>query len=65
MTDVILVFKDFKFNPGIFNSPWAKENGFQKYHYYWLLKKFDFPVPIILTLLFNKIKNVKLKRQRR
>lgn len=27
MSGIILAFKDFKFNLGILNSPWAKENG--------------------------------------
>ncbi|MFY9177019.1 MAG: ABC transporter permease subunit [Caldicoprobacterales bacterium] len=76
MGGIIIAFKDFKIAEGIFGSPWAglhwfkmlfSNSQFTRVLYntiYISLSKlvFGFPMPIILAIMINEVKNVPLKR---
>lgn len=76
MYGVIIAFKRFKPNLGIMASPWIGLQNFKRFFndiYFWRLIKntftisflslvFSFPMPIILALLLNEVKNLKFKK---
>ncbi|MBQ8232228.1 MAG: sugar ABC transporter permease [Lachnospiraceae bacterium] len=76
MYGIIIAFKDFRLNLGYFDSPWVGFENFKRlFSSYWfpiILKNtltlsilsliIGFPIPIILALLVNEIKNEKIKR---
>ncbi len=76
MYGVIVAFKDFKYNLGILGSPFVGLANFEKLFrtpaFFAVLKNtiiislgrllFCFPVPVILALLLNELKNQVLKR---
>ena len=47
-----LAFKTFRYDCGVLGSPWC---GFEKI-------VFQFPIPIIIAILINEIKNEKSKK---
>lgn len=57
MYGIIIAFKDFRLNLGYFDSPWVGFENFKR-----LFSSYWFPIPIILALLVNEIKNEKIKR---
>lgn len=73
---ITLAFRDYRFDLGIFRSPWAGMKYFKQFFNYfefWTLIKntlsisalkfvIGFPFPIILALSLNEIKNTKFKR---
>lgn len=72
----IIAFKEFKLSKGIFNSPWVGFKYFEKLmkskEFIQVFKNtlvisimnlcFSFPVPIIMSLMINEVKNNKMKR---
>lgn len=76
MYGIIIAFKDFSFRKGIWGSDWAGLENFQRlFRSPWfpvILKNtlvisllsivLTFPIPIILALLVNEIKNGKVKK---
>lgn len=76
MYGIIIAFKDYNIAKGITDSPWAGVHHFQKFlfdPYFWKLVRntiminvyeliFAFPAPIILALLLNELKSVKMKK---
>lgn len=72
----IIAFKEFKLAKGIFNSPWVGFKYFEKLmkskEFIQVFKNtlvisimnlcFSFPVPIIMSLMINEVKNNKMKR---
>jgi putative aldouronate transport system permease protein len=77
MAGLVIAFKDFNFSQGIFGSPWIGIRNFkfiftQNYAFYSLLANtllinfykliFGFPVPIIIALMLNEIRNARLKK---
>lgn len=72
----IIAFKEFKLSKGIFNSPWVGFKYFEKLmkskEFNQVFKNtllisimnlcFSFPVPIIMSLMINEVKNNKMKR---
>lgn len=76
MYGIILAFKKFMYNKGIMGSPWVGLENFRmlfKNADFWNAVKntviisfgkiiFGFPVPIILALLLNELKNAKFKK---
>lgn len=72
----IIAFKEFKLSKGIFNSPWIGFKYFEKLmkskEFIQVFKNtllisimnlcFSFPVPIIMSLMINEVKNNKMKR---
>lgn len=71
-----IAFKDYSLFKGIKGSPWIGFENFRTFfkspHFYRVLKNtlminaygllFGFPIPIILALLFNEVKNEKFKK---
>ncbi len=71
-----IAFKDYSLFKGIKGSPWIGFENFRIFfkspHFYRVLKNtlminaygllFGFPIPIILALLFNEVKNEKFKK---
>lgn len=76
MYGATLAFKDYKYNLGIWGSPWVglkHVNKFISSPEFWTVIKntliisglklaFCFPAPIILSLLLNEVRSIKLKR---
>lgn len=76
MYGIQLAFKEFKYNLGIWGSPWAGWENFEKIFKnpdFWnafkntLIISFGkiitgFPVPIVLALLLNELKSTKFKK---
>jgi putative aldouronate transport system permease protein len=76
MYGIIIAFKDFNFAKGIMNSPWIGFENFKYmfglsdfYQVFWnsfylgiLRMVFGFPLPIILALLLNEIRNMTYQR---
>lgn len=76
MYGIILAFKKFMYNKGIFGSPWVGLDNFKyilQYKDFWIAFRntiiisggkilFGFPVPIILSLLLNELRNQKFKK---
>lgn len=72
----ILAFKDFMFNKGIVGSPWVGVKNFQilfSDNRFWEVTLntitiqagrilFEFPVPIILAIMLNEVRNLKFKK---
>ena len=72
----IIAFKEFKLSKGIFNSPWVGFKYFEKLmkskEFIQVFKNtllisimnlcFSFPVPIIMSLMINEVKNNEMKR---
>lgn len=72
----IIAFKDFKFSDGIFGSDWVGMKHFVRLFssddFYSILKNtlllslysvvFSFPMPIILALMLNEVKNASFKK---
>lgn len=72
----IIAFKDFKFADGIFGSEWVGLKHFERLFtsddFYVILKNtlvlsfysvvFSFPMPVILALIFNEVKNKIFKK---
>lgn len=72
----IIAFKEFKLSKGIFNSPWVGFKYFEKLmkskEFIQVFKNtllisimnlcFSFPVPIIMSIMINEVKNNKMKR---
>lgn len=79
MYGVIIAFKDYIPSLGIFGSPWVGFKHFQRFfdsYYFWDLIKntlgisiyslvVGFPLPIILALALNELKDGKFKSLRR
>lgn len=75
MSGLVLAFKEYKFNMGIFGSPWVGleyfTQFFNDYQFKLLIKNtliiscmklfIGLPFPIILALLFNEIRHKKFK----
>ena len=73
---VTIAFKDFNIRLGIMGSPWSGFNNFIRffdYVYFWRLLKntfllnlynllWGFPLPIILAIFLNEVKNVLFKK---
>jgi putative aldouronate transport system permease protein len=71
-----IAFKDFMSVKGIWGSPWVGMQNFMKFfnsHYFWVLIKntlslsvyslaAGFPLPIILALMLNELKNKRFKK---
>ncbi|WP_248929612.1 ABC transporter permease [Paenibacillus hamazuiensis] len=76
MYGVIIAFKDYNFSKGIWGSPWVGlkhfEFLFRNQDFFLIVRNtllinlyeliFAFPVPVILALLLNEMKNVLFKR---
>ena len=76
MTGILMAFKNYKFNLGVWGSPWVGLKYFQKFmadSAFWqvflntviisgLKLLCSFPAPIILALLLNELWNGKFKR---
>jgi putative aldouronate transport system permease protein len=76
MYGIIIAFKDFNFAKGIIHSPWIGFENFKYmfglsdfYQVFWnsfylgiLRMVFGFPLPIILALLLNEIRNITYQR---
>lgn len=76
MYGVLLAFKDYKYNLGIWGSPWAGmkylEAFINSYDFWNIIKNtltisflklfIGFPAPIILALMLNEIKNTRFKK---
>lgn len=76
MYGVIIAFKQFKPHLGIWDSPWVGLKNFERFindiYFTRLIRNtltinflnllFCFPLPILLSLLLNEIKNMKFKR---
>lgn len=76
MSGIILAFKDYRFDLGIFGSRWVGFKHFQKFitsPEFWMVIKntvvisglkilICFPAPIILALLLNEVKAPRFKR---
>ena len=76
MGGIVLAFKNYKYNLGIYRSPWAGLKWFDKFindPEFWKVIKNTlritllklvccFPAPIILALLLNEVRNAKFKR---
>lgn len=72
----VIAFQDYKIMRGIFDSPWVGLENFKKLlsyqDFYVVLKNtaliafyqliFQFPAPIILALLFNEVRHLRVKR---
>lgn len=75
MYGAIIAFKEFNPRLGVWGSPWVGFDQYQKFFsnpdFFRILRNtltisisniiFTFPAPIILALLFNELKNMKLK----
>lgn len=75
MYGAIIAFKEFNPRLGVWDSPWVGFDQYQKFFsnpdFFRILRNtltisisniiFTFPAPIILALLFNELKNMKLK----
>ena len=76
MGGIVLAFKNYKFNLGIYGSPWAGFKWFNQFMTspeFWITIKNTlritvlklvvcFPAPIILALLLNEVKKARFKR---
>ena len=76
MGGIVLAFKNYKFNLGIYGSPWAGMKWFREFinsPEFWITIKntlritllklvICFPAPILLALLLNEVRNAKFKR---
>ena len=75
MGGVIISFKNYRPNLGVFGSPWTGLDNFQRFVTYpdmlklikntlfiTLLNLAFFPIPIIFALLLNEVKNAKIKK---
>ena len=76
MGGIVLAFKNYKFNLGIYGSPWAGMKWFREFinsPEFWITIKntlritllklvICFPAPILLALLPNEVRNAKFKR---
>lgn len=76
MGGIVLAFKNYKYNLGIYGSPWAGlkwYNNFITSPEFWITIKntlritllklaIGFPAPIILALLLNEVRRAKFKR---
>ncbi|MDA3734137.1 ABC transporter permease subunit [Niameybacter massiliensis] len=76
MGGLVLAFKQFRYDMGLWNSPWIGLENFRlmfEDRDFWIAFKntlifsggkmlFHFPVPIIIAILLNEIKNPKLKK---
>ena len=76
MGGIILAFKNYKFNMGIYGSPWAGFKWFDQFissPEFWITIKntlritllkllICFPAPVILALLLNEVKRARFKR---
>ncbi|MGI6174066.1 MAG: ABC transporter permease [Christensenellales bacterium] len=76
MGGIVLAFKNYKFNLGIYGSPWAGLKWFREFinspEFWFTIKNtlritvlklcICFPAPIILALLLNEVKRIKFKR---
>lgn len=76
MYGLIIAFKRFKPNLGIWNSPWIGLQNFERFfndiYCFRIIRNtftisflsliFSFPMPIILALLLNEVKNMKFKK---
>ena len=76
MYGIVIAFKDFRMADGIFGSPWVGMKYFtrlfQSGDFYGILGNtlrlsfysiiFGFPVPIILALLLNEVRNARFKK---
>ena len=76
MGGVVLAFKNYKFNLGIYGSPWAGMKHFNEFinaPEFWMTIRNTlrisalklivcFPAPVILALLLNEVRQAKLKR---
>ena len=76
MTGIVLAFKNYRFDLGIFGSEWAGLKHFQKFitsPEFWMTIKntvvisglkilICFPAPILLALLLNEVRAAKFKR---
>jgi putative aldouronate transport system permease protein len=76
MGGLVLAFKEFRFDMGIFQSPWVGFRFFERYFNYhkaWLLIRntlalgflkivLEFPFPVLFAILINEIKNLHFKK---
>ena len=76
MGGIVLAFKNYKFNKGIYGSPWAGTKWFKQFMSdpeFWITIKntlritalklvICFPAPIILALLLNEVRKAAFKR---
>lgn len=76
MYGVQIAFKDFNASLGIWNSPWVGLKHFERFfqsYYFWRLiwntlgiglytLAISFPIPIILALMLNEVRNEKFKK---
>ncbi len=76
MGGLVIAFKDYSIYKGIAKSPWVGFKYFEKFFggpYFWRLLKntlvinlylliFGFPAPILLAILLNEVRQVKLKK---
>lgn len=76
MYGVVIAFQNFRPAMGFFNSPWVGFDHFVRFfnsHWFWVLIRntlhinilalvVGFPLPIILALAFNEVKDGKLKK---
>ena len=76
MGGIVLAFKNYKFNKGIYGSPWAGTKWFKQFMSdpeFWITIKntlritalklvICFPAPIILALLLNEVRKASFKR---
>ena len=76
MGGIVLAFKNYKFNKGIYGSPWAGTKWFKQFMSdpeFWITIKntlritalklvICFPAPIILALLLNEVRKAGFKR---
>jgi putative aldouronate transport system permease protein len=76
MYGAIIAFKDYTPIKGIMNSPWVGLANFKDFfesYYFWRILKntiilsiytlcFEFPMPIILAILINEVRNARFKK---
>ncbi len=76
MGGLIIAFKDYTFNKGVFGSDWAGLKHFQRFltnPTFWMVIgntfrlallriAIGFPIPIILAIMLNELKNLKYKK---
>ncbi|MBZ4665627.1 ABC transporter permease subunit [Mahella sp.] len=76
MYGIVIAFKDYNIFKGINDSPWvglANFNRFFQDNYFWPLMRntllislykimFGFPIPIIIALMLNEVRNISFKR---